>query len=388
EEAKRTGFDIVELHDGARQTDPWSDYVKWRNEHDPMKSVYYRRTAQSLVKNKQKSSSNSNPYRAAIDEKYSETTWTGLRTCHYLKELAADRQPFFLFSSFWKPHSPFEIHAPFDSMYSDVNIPLPKQETLEDIQRLPLPLQKLILRGENPPYNMDRERLEWCYRSYYGAISHIDREVGRILDMLEETGAAGNTIVVFTSDHGDQLLEHGFMGKNAFFEASIRVPFMIRFPGIVNAGRYDELTESVDLLPTLFDLLGLSEPYHCHGKSLVPLITDRRESYEPRDAVFSENVIPEVISSGKMDFQFEKGEGVKGIRHPDAKMVRTRRWKYNYYPEGYAELYDLKNDPLEEHNLAGDNEYQPIIDEMKDRLLEWLVTTTETEQIAPKWVLP
>ncbi len=273
-------------------------------------------------------------------------------------------------------------------MYSDVEIPLPKEETLEDIQRLPLPLQKLILRGRRPPYDMDRGRLQWSYRSYYGAISHIDHEVGRILDTLEETGAAGDTIVVFSSDHGDQLLEHGMMGKNAFFEASVRVPFMVRFPERIKAGKYDALVESVDLLPTLFDLLGLPAPRHCHGRSLVPLITDSSETYTPREAVFSENIIPEVITSGPLDFKFEKGKGIKGIRHPDAKMVRTRQWKYNYYPEGHAELYDLRNDPLEQHNLAGNAKYLPVINEMKGRLLDWLVTTTETEQIAPEWMTP
>ncbi|MCF7854758.1 MAG: sulfatase-like hydrolase/transferase [Candidatus Pacebacteria bacterium] len=380
EEAKRTGYDVVELHDGSKISDPWSDYVKWRQSHDPQKDIYYRKTVRG--------GTGGNPYRAVIDEHYSDITWTGERTCHWLRQLAEADQPFFLFSSFFKPHSPFEVSEPFDAMYSDVDIPLPRQESLEDIQRLPLPLQKLILRGGKPPYNMERERLEWCYRSYYGAISHIDREVGHILDTLAKSGAAENTIVVFTSDHGDQLLEHGFMGKNAFFEASIHVPFMIRLPGRVKTGRYDELTESVDLLPTLFDLLDLPEPYHCHGKSLAPLITDCGTAYEPRNAVFSENIIPEVITSGKLDFQFEKGKGVKGIRHPDAKMVRTRRWKYNYYPEGFEELYDLRSDPLEQQNLASRPEFQSVVREMKGRILDWLITTTETEQIAPRWMIP
>lgn len=379
-EAKRTGFDVVELHDGSKITDPWSDYVKWRQANDPKKDIYYRKT--------ERKGSYGNPFRAAIDEHYSDITWTGERTCHWLKELAGADQPFFLFSSFFKPHSPFEVSEPFDTMYSDVDIPLPKAESLEEIQQLPLPLQKLILRGNNPPYNMDRERLQWCYRSYYAAISHIDREVGKILDTLDASGAADNTIVVFVSDHGDQLLEHGFMGKNAFFEGSIRVPFMIRLPGRIKAGRYDELTEAIDMLPTLFDLLGLPLPEHCHGRSLVPLISDSRESYMPRDAVFSENIIPEIITSGNLGFEFEKNKGVKGIRHPDAKMVRTRRWKYNYYPEGYEELYDLENDPLEQQNLSSDPELQNVVDELKGRILDWLITTTEVEQIAPRWLLP
>ena len=104
--------------------------------------------------------------------------------------------------------------------------------------------------------------------------------------------------------------------------------------------------------------------------------------------MFSENVIPEVITSGGLDFSFAKGEGVKGVRHPDAKMVRTRRWKYNYYPEGYEELYDLQNDPQEQHNLAADPTHKSVVDDLRQRLLNWLITADEVDQIAPRWVIP
>jgi arylsulfatase A-like enzyme len=164
-------------------------------------------------------------------------------------------------------------------MYSDVEIPLPEPESAETIGRLPLPVQKLILRGKKPEYAMDRTQLQWLYRSYYGTVSHLDREVGLILDALKEAGLNDTTIVVFTSDHGDQLLEHGLTGKNVFFEASIRAPLM--------------------------------------------------------------------------------------IRHPDAKMVRTRRWKYNYYPEGCEELYDLEGDPQERRNLAGDPACKSVVDDLR-----------------------
>ena len=180
-------------------------------------------------------------------------------------------------------------------MYDDIEIPLPQQMTLEEIMRLPTPLRTLILRFR-PEYDTDRERLQWIYRSYYGAISHIDREVGLILDTLETTGVADNTIVVFSSDHGDQLLEHGLMGKNCFFESSVRVPFIIRFPGHIRPAQYEELVESVDLLPTLFELAGLPEPYSNQGRSLAGLIVKNRSDYVARTAVFSENVIPEVIA--------------------------------------------------------------------------------------------
>jgi arylsulfatase A-like enzyme len=380
EEAQRTGFDFVELHDGVRFTDEWSDYAKWRQQNDPQAAAYYYRSLAKDVK------PGENPFRAAIQEQFSETTWTGQRTRHFLKRLSGQEKPFFLFCSFWKPHPSFEVPAPFSEMYNGVEIPLPAPTTLAEIQRLPPPLQALILR--QPGYNTDRWRLEWMYRSYYGAISHIDREVGAILQTVAETGQADRTIVVFASDHGDQMMEHGLMGKNCFFEASIRVPLMIRLPGRVRPATYDELVETIDLLPTLLELCGVPEPVSCQGRSLVPLIAPDGRPYEPRDAVFSENIIPEVITDGRLDFSFEKGKGIKGIRHPDAKMVRTRRWKYIYYPEGYAELYDLENDPHELTNLAGGPDCRAVEQELKDRILKWLVTASETDQIAPRWLLP
>ena len=104
-------------------------------------------------------------------------------------------------------------------------------------------------------------------------------------------------------------------------------------------------------------------------------------------AVFSENVISEVITTGNLDYSFTKGEGIKGVRHPDAKMVRTRRWKYNYYPDGYEELYDLQNDPHEHRSVAADPAHKPIADDLRKRLLNWLITADEVDQIAPRWVI-
>jgi len=388
EEAARTGFSVVELNDGVLRTDPYSSYVDWRKENDPKNNINYRELAQNVPDLNYKVSSKDNPFRSAIDKEYTDTSWTGLRTRHHLQEFSKSDQPFFLFSSFWKPHSPYEVPVPYDQMYSDVDIPLPEQVNREYIDQLPPHLRTLILRdelrGKKPPFNMDWELLQWIYRSYYASVSHIDHEVGQILETLEENGLADNTIVIFTSDHGDQLLQHGLFGKNVFYDQSIRVPFMMRFPGQIKPGNYDEFCMSIDLLPTLFEFAGLEEPYNCHGQSLVPLMSGKDDLYIARDCVFSENVIPEVFLK---TFHFTKGEGVMGVRHPDCKMVRTKKWKYNYYPKGFQELFDVENDPGEYINLSADPEYKKVVDEMKSRILDWLVTASETDQIAQKWLI-
>ncbi|MEO7145186.1 MAG: sulfatase-like hydrolase/transferase [Bryobacteraceae bacterium] len=406
EHARSTGFDRVLLHDGVGITDPYSDYVKWRRAHDPQASIPYTALAKDVPPGK-------NPFRASIEYRFGPTHWTGEETCRTLRELSTSPKPFYLLSSFFKPHSPFQTPAPYDAMYDKVDIPLPRRVTLDDIRALPLPVQKLILRGR-PEYAILPSRLEWMYRSYYAAVSMVDYEIGRILDELERTGRARNTIVVFATDHGAQLLEHGLMDKNVFFESSVHVPFLIsakgavrtivgdrngfaphsvlrefpkNHPGRIAPRRYGDLVEMVDVLPTLLELCGLPISDRVQGRSFAPLVAGQRAAYTPREIVFSENIIPEVITGGALKMPFVPGQGIAGIRHPDAKMARTRRWKLNYYPGNGAELYDLENDPVEQRNLIADPAYQAQMRELKTAILDWMITADENDQIARRWLL-
>ena len=377
EHARSTGFDVVELDDSNSRLDKDSDYVKWRMANDPKSGTSYYAT----VKNPPPGS---NPFRGEIDYRYTPTAWVGEKTRELLRQFASGGKPFFLHSSFFKPHAPHTVPPPYDSMYSDVRIPLPPPTSLEQIRALPKPLQALILRGR-PEYAMDRERLEWTYRSYYGGVSMVDHEVGLILDELERSGAAANTIVVFSTDHGDQLLEHGLQGKNLFFEASVHIPLLVNYPGRARPAKYTELVETVDLTPTLLDFAGIAIPGNCQGRSLGPLVGGG--AYTAREAVFSENVIPEVITGGNVDMAYVPGKGVAGIRHPDAKMARTGRWKLNYYPGNGGELYDLANDPGESRNLYADPAHAAVRRELEQRILDWMITADETEQIAERWLI-
>ena len=373
EHAQSTGYDRVLLHDGVGSTDPYSDYVKWRRTNDPKASVPYTSLARDVAPGK-------NPFRGAIDYQYTPTHWTGEETCRMLRDFAASPKPFFLLASFFKPHSPFDTQAPYDSMYDSIDIPLPRRTTLEDIQKLPLPLQKLILRGNGREYLTDPQRLEWMYRSYYAACSMVDYEMGRILDVLEKSGRERDTIVVFATDHGAQLLEHGLMDKNVFFESSTHVPFLLRYPDRVAPAQRSEFVEMVDVLPSLLEFCGLPIPKRVQGQSFA-------NSATPREMVFSENIIPEIITGGAVKMAFVPGQGVAGIRHPDAKMVRTRKWKLNYYPGHGEELYDLENDPHEERNLASDPAHGATVSDLRQAILDWMITADENDQIAEKWLL-
>ena len=377
--AMSTGFDRVLLHDGAH-TDHHSDYVAWLRTVSPEEADDYRYRQTDPVQS-------GNPHRTRMPDELHETTWCGRETRNMLKEFAGAGRPFFLFSSYWKPHPPFEVPDPWASMYDDVQVPMPERITLGEIRRYPLPVQKIILRVQPPEYQIPDEARQWMYRSYYGAISQIDREVGLTLQTLAELGLTDNTIVVFCSDHGDDMFEHGFRGKNLFFDSSIRVPMMIRLPDLVRPGVFHDLVETTDLLPTLFDLAGLDTPMRNQGQSFVSPITTGPSGthYAEREYVFSENIIPEVITWDRFDYPYVRGEGISGIRHPDAKMVRSSKWKYNYYVGHGQELYDLEADPLEKHNLADKPAQTDRIARMKGALLDWMITADEPDQIAPRW---
>lgn len=364
--ARSTGFDEVQLDDGIKRTDRDSDYVAWRDRHDPLARVCHY---QDTVKGP------GNPFRARIDRQYTPTAWTGLETRRLLREFAAGPAPFFLFSSFFKPHDPYTVPAPFDSLYDAVDIPLPRRVDMDYIGGLPLPVQRMILRFR-PNYATDRALLQWMWRSYYAGVTMLDEEVGLILAELEKTGKAENTVIFVLSDHGDQMLEHGLFGKNVFFEDSVRVPMLVHAPGRLAAGVRTELTEAIDVMPTILELCGVPVPKRVQGRSLL-----RRDT--AREMVFCENIMPEVITNGATGYPFAPGNGIDGVRHPDAKMVRTRRWKLNYYPGNGGELYDLEADPGEWRNLYAAEPAR--VAELKGALLDWLATAGETDQIEERW---
>jgi arylsulfatase A-like enzyme len=383
EHARSTGFDQVFLDDGVQTTDPYSDYVRWRRVHDPTPDVSIYSPVQNIREGK-------NPFRSAVPYEFTPTFWTGMQTVQLLREFCASPKPFFLHTSFFKPHSPHVVPSPYDTMYDGITIPLPGAVTLDDIRKLPLPVQKQI--GRSAIYDIDRVRLQWIYRSYYAAVSMVDHQVGLILDELERSGKAENTIIVFATDHGDQLGEHGLEGKNVLFEASVHIPMMVRFPNRVIPGQYSQLIGAVDVLPTLLDLCGLTIPENVQGETLVPLISGSQDRYTPREAIFCENIIPEVFAppnriGAKSYHPFVPGKGVEGILHPDTKMIRTQRWKLNYYPTCDGELYDLENDPGENRNLWADPSCAEVVRTLRNAILDWLIEADENDQIARSWLV-
>jgi arylsulfatase A-like enzyme len=193
-------------------------------------------------------------------------------------------------------------------------------------------------------------------------IEQVDTEVGRMMKTLDELGMADDTIVIYMSDHGDMLGDHGIYEKGPYFyDCLTRVPLIMRWPGKYKAGlKVDALVELVDIAPTLMDAAGLTTPAGMQGKSLTPLLTGA--SREHRESIYMEyyNAVAKYTPT------------------PMATCVRTDNFKLAYWQTlSTGELYDLRNDPGEVNNLWGSAQHKDAQAEMMQRLVTRMIASTD-----------
>ena len=256
-----------------------------------------------------------------------------------LDDFAKKDIPFFLAVGFFRPHTPFVAPKKYFDLYNREKIEIP--ETPNDyLLTLPEPAAKSI-RAKKDQLNLEKERAQEIKEAYYATISFVDAQVGRILDYLETSGLDKNTLIVFTSDHGYHLGEHGHWQKNTLFENATRIPLIISAPNSENKGvACNSPVELIDLYPTLMDLTGITPPQHVVGKSLQPLMKNVNASVR-----------------GSALSRWRKGYSIK------TKRFRLTKWGSNG-ELGY-ELYDHKNDKNELINLANNQDYSEIMDSLK-----------------------
>jgi arylsulfatase A-like enzyme len=260
--------------------------------------------------------------------------------------------PFTLTISIGPPHPPMTVSDPYYSLYPPDRIPVP--ESIND----PLdnsPYRSKKRRDDNHAY-CNPKNIQQMRSIYYGMVTEVDEWVGKILQRLDELGLADNTLVVFTSDHGEMLGDHGMNSKMVFYEGSAHVPLILRLPGVIPAGTVVQAPSSHhDIFPTILDYCG--QPGHAsEGSSLRPLI-------EGKDKGAGRFVVSEWPSKKVPGF-----------------MVFDGRWKFlcgqTKDAPSLDALYDLQNDPQEMNNLIGDNpdkaKHRAEATRMKGLLVEWL----------------
>ncbi len=317
---------------------------------------------------------------------YPETCYnTGLLTAQTLQFLAESReQPFALWLSYPDPHEPYIAPRRYVDMIAE-DVPLPPRREGEfsgpDVPERSRVLHEIL--------GMDDDREEDIrnqLRVYHANVKFIDDSVGRILDALDTHGLRDNTIVVFTSDHGDFAGEHNMTCKGGlFYDCLTRVPLIFSGPGIPKGVRDQSMANLVDIVPTLYRLAGIEIPRSMTGKPL-PTITDEL----PRTATFSEYGCggPPFTMADLAEFDEPYGRaalcGSLNWREAEGrvKMVCTQQWKYVYDPAGRGdELYDLQNDPAELTNLVSNPAYGDVVCDLQTRLLAWSVTTEDAKPV-------
>jgi arylsulfatase A-like enzyme len=251
-------------------------------------------------------------------------------------------RPFCLSVSFNAPHArdgrprEFTPDPRDEHLYATTPIPRPTLATPEAFERLPASVKTSEARRRWEKRFSTEEQHQATVRDYLRLITGLDREVGHIVETLKERGLYENTVIVFTSDNGFALGERGLADKWFAYEEDIRVPLLVAGPG-VGVGRSSALALSVDIAPTLLDLTGIPRPSGMQGRSLTPLLrAGRRPRHWRRAFYYEHRTLPAII--------------------PPCEAVRTERFKYIRWlePGGTEELYDLRKDPQERHNLVAE----------------------------------
>ncbi len=272
-------------------------------------------------------------------------------------------KPFFLYVAYTAPHDPRMAPEEFAAQYSPEIIEIPPNFLPEH----PFDNGELKVRDELlAPFPRTPGVVQRHIAAYYAMISHLDAHIGRVLDALERTGRAKNTIIVFAGDNGLAVGQHGLLGKQNIYEHSVRVPLIICGPGIPKNVRTDALCYLLDVYPTLCDLLGLPVPETVEGKSLLPALTDRKAKV--RDSLF--------LAYRNLQ---------RGVRTGDNwKLI-----KYNVQGRETTQLFNLNQDPWEMKNLARDPECRSRLEDLTALLKEHMRELDDLCDLdKPNWGLP
>lgn len=299
-----------------------------------------------------------NSYRAApyaLPERLHPTLWTGQTAVNFLRSYSRP-EPFFLKVSFARPHSPYDPPQRFWRLYEDAALP---PAVVGDWAQGYAP--RSSDRDELWHGDLGAVQVRQSRQGYYGSVTFVDEPMGRILEALQERGWLEQTLIVFTADHGDMTGDHHLWRKSYAYQASARIPMLVRWPqGLVSAPRGQVLRQPVelrDLLPTLLDAAGAPLPEGLDGRSLLELLRGRTEAWRAwidleHDVCYSPENHWNALTDG--------------------------RWKYIFHArDGREQFFRLETDPGELRDLAGDPAHQGALRTWRRRLVQHLAERGE-----------
>jgi len=316
---------------------------------------------------------------ARISAEHSETAYMTDRAMDCIDGLGDD--PWCIHLSYIKPHWPYVAPAPYHDMYDASHVLPVNQGSAE--RRNPHPVHGAFMQHGDSATFARAEVRERVIPAYMGLITEIDDHLGRLWMFLEERDLFQNTMIVFTSDHGDYLGDHYLGEKELLHEESVRIPMIVYDPraeaDACRGQHSDALVEGIDLIPTFVAALGGEPAYNrLEGHSLQPLLFGADDS-EWRDAAFSE-----------IDYSMRDARAILNQPPAEARgyMVRTRRYKYLFWENFPAQLFDMHADPAEQNDLGPDPASVEIMAEMRERLFRWFrqrklrLTRTDAQIVA------
>lgn len=282
-----------------------------------------------------------------LDEALHPTNWVTTQSIDFLRRRDPSK-PFFLKMSFVRPHPPFDPPQAFYDMYRDTELPDPPVGDWVKEEAGDPGLSPVTDRGIVP-----KRRFKRAQAAYYALITHIDHQIGRFLNAMQEYGVYENTVILFASDHGEMLGDHNRYRKSMPYEGSAKIPFILSDPGnnlnLERGTTADDVVEIRDIMPTLLEAADLDVPDSVDGENVIPLC--QGSGGEWRDYIHGEHVY------GKKSFHY----------------VTDGSEKYIWFSQtGEEQFFDLKNDPHEKHNLIENNHYKERIQKQRMRLVNEL----------------
>ncbi len=349
------GFDLLLECEG----DPYckDEYFQWLDQHGRFDSYM----AQF------KAGGHNERYVRDIPLEFHQNTWITNHVNDYFQARRADGKPFFLSVGFFDPHHPFDPVEPYASRFRAEDMPPP---IAGDCEELMTPYAKERRQGY-ADVCADPARVGATIAAFHAMMAHLDDAVGRLLAALHANGLADSTVIVFTSDHGELLGDHGMLHKGPFFfDPSIRVPMIWTFPDAWQVAGVDTgFASSVDIAPTVAELAGVKGPHRMQGQPLF----DRAGTLRPVPA----------RTAALTEWRGEKlHQGTGAPPTPAVRCLVTDDWKFVHYQgKDFGELYDRRHDPCELRNQWAEPDRQPLVRELRDRLLAFVL---ETEPLPEK----
>jgi len=368
-ESPMEGFDPV-CHLPQSNPVPWANYLN--------KNGFEIKNTKDLYQGRKPKKGQGFIYEPfEIPTEHSDTSFIANRAIQDLKKIT---DPFFMHISFLKPHPPMYVAEPWHSLINPDDIDLPimnktYEEMIKDHPFLKEIIHRCFLEKKFSGIrfsDLTDQDIKNIIAVYLGMCAEVDFNIGKILTALEESGQADNTMIIFTSDHGEMLGEQRLWDKLGWWDSSYRIPLIVHVPE-QSPKIVEEMTESVDVSPTILDWLGAEIPTNWNGRSLLPIVENTDKKLEPRDFVvfefdFRENHYSSFVENKQL-----------APEECSLAVIRTQKWKYVHFPSLPCMLFDLSNDPHEQVNLGNQDQYMSIQHDLQSKLLSHRIRHSERQ---------